>query len=95
MPMGIHTLLSGASGLISGGQKQRILIARAIISKPKILLLDEATSSLDNVSQAHVCESLNEIGCTRIVIAHRLSTIVSCDKIHFCLFYFLCRFYIT
>lgn len=82
MPMGIHTVLSEGSGLISGGQKQRILIARAIISKPKILFLDEATSSLDNISQANVCANLDKIGCTRVVIAHRLSTIIECDKIY-------------
>ena len=81
MPMGVYTILSEGSGMISGGQKQRILIARAIMSNPKILFMDEATSSLDNITQAHICENLDKIGCTRVVIAHRLSTIINCDKI--------------
>ena len=81
MPMGMHTLISEGSGSISGGQKQRLMIARAVAPKPKILFLDEATSALDNVTQKHVSEALDQMGCTRIVIAHRLSTIRHCDRI--------------
>ena len=81
MPMGMHTIISEGNGGISGGQKQRILIARALISKPKILLFDEATSALDNITQQHVAKSLSSLGCTRIVIAHRLSTVKDCDRI--------------
>ena len=81
MPMGLHTVLSEDCGTISGGQQQRILIARAIISNPKILFFDEATSALDNVTQSMVCETLESMDSTRIVIAHRLSTIIKCDRI--------------
>ena len=81
MPMGLHTILSEDCGTISGGQQQRILIARAIISNPKILFFDEATSALDNVTQSMVCDTLEQMDSTRIVIAHRLSTIIKCDRI--------------
>jgi len=81
MPMGMHTILSEGSGGISGGQKQRLLIARALITKPKILFFDEATSALDNLSQKHVSDSIAALKCTRLVIAHRLSTILHCDRI--------------
>lgn len=81
MPMGLHTVLSEDCGTISGGQQQRILIARAIISNPKILFFDEATSALDNITQSMVCETLEKMDATRIVIAHRLSTIIKCDRI--------------
>ena len=81
MPMGLHTILSEDCGTISGGQQQRILIARAVISNPKILIFDEATSALDNVTQRAVCETLEKMDSTRIVIAHRLSTIINCDRI--------------
>lgn len=81
MPMGMSTFVSEGQGTISGGQKQRILIARAIAPKPKILMFDEATSALDNKTQKKVSQSLDEMGCTRIVIAHRLSTIKNCDRI--------------
>ncbi|HHV71394.1 MAG TPA: NHLP bacteriocin export ABC transporter permease/ATPase subunit [Clostridia bacterium] len=81
MPMGMHTMISEYGSTLSGGQRQRLLIARAIISKPKILFFDEATSALDNKTQKIVTESLNSLGVTRIVIAHRLSTIANCNKI--------------
>lgn len=81
MPMGLHTILSEDCGTISGGQQQRILIARAIVSKPRILFFDEATSALDNVTQSMVSEALERMDATRIVIAHRLSTIIKCDRI--------------
>ena len=81
MPMGMHTLVSAGQGGISGGQKQRIMIARAVVSKPKILIFDEATSALDNITQRKVSNALDKMGCTRIVIAHRLSTIRHCDRI--------------
>ncbi len=81
MPMKLNTVLSEDCGTISGGQQQRILIARAIISNPKIVFFDEATSALDNITQGMVCDALEKMDATRIVIAHRLSTIIKCDRI--------------
>jgi ATP-binding cassette subfamily C protein len=81
MPMGIHTMVSEDFKSISGGQKQRILIARALVSNPKILFFDEATSALDNKTQKIVSDSINKLNITRITIAHRLSTITECDRI--------------
>ena len=81
MPMGMHTLISEGQGGISGGQKQRLMIARAVAPKPRLLLFDEATSALDNKTQRQVSESLDAMGCTRVVVAHRLSTIRHCDRI--------------
>ena len=81
MPMGMHTIIGEGQGGISGGQRQRLLIARAIVSRPKILLFDEATSALDNKTQRQVSDALDALHCTRIVIAHRLSTVKHCDRI--------------
>ena len=75
MPMGMHTVVSEGANTLSGGQRQRLLIARAIVSKPRLVFFDEATSALDNRTQAIVSESLERLNATRIVIAHRLSTI--------------------
>lgn len=82
MPMGMQTIIGEGSGGISGGQRQRILIARALVTKPKIIILDEATSALDNVGQKAVMEAMAALDNTRIVVAHRLSTVRDCDKIY-------------
>lgn len=81
MPMGMHTVVSEGATTLSGGQRQRLLIARSIVSNPKILFFDEATSALDNKTQKVVQESLDGLLSTRVVIAHRLSTIINCDRI--------------
>ena len=81
MPMKYNTLVSEMGMNLSGGQRQRILLARALVTKPKIMLLDEATSSLDTINEFKIMEWLKEKGCTRIVIAHRMSTVVDADVI--------------
>jgi len=67
---------------LSGGQRQRLMIARALVSKPRVVFFDEATSALDNHTQAMVSRSLEALPATRIVIAHRLSTIRMADHIY-------------
>jgi ABC-type bacteriocin/lantibiotic exporter with double-glycine peptidase domain len=82
MPMGIQTVISEGGGTFSGGQRLRLMIARAIVSRPRILLFDEATSALDNRTQAIVSKSLEQLQATRIVVAHRLSTIMHADRVY-------------
>lgn len=54
MPMEMHMIVAEGGSNLSGGQRQRLLIARSLVSKPKIILMDEATSALDNRMQAIV-----------------------------------------
>ncbi len=82
MPMGMHTFISEGGGTLSGGQRQRLLIARALVTRPKILIFDEATSALDNRTQQIVSESLERMQVTRLVVAHRLSTIREANRIY-------------
>ncbi|MCL2745223.1 MAG: ATP-binding cassette domain-containing protein, partial [Planctomycetaceae bacterium] len=81
MPMNMHTMITEGGGGVSGGQRQRILIARALISRPKLIFFDEATSALDNITQRHVANSIDTLKATRVIIAHRLSTIRGCDRV--------------
>ncbi|AZZ65556.1 ATP-binding cassette domain-containing protein [Metamycoplasma phocicerebrale] len=63
----------------SGGQLQRIVIARALITEPKVIVADEPIASLDISIQAQVVNLLKDL-CTMkniglIFIAHDLSMI--------------------
>jgi ABC-type bacteriocin/lantibiotic exporter with double-glycine peptidase domain len=81
MPMGMETFIGEGGAGLSGGQRQRVILARAMVTRPRILYLDEATSALDNRTQETVMESMRRLTATRIVIAHRLNTIRDADQI--------------
>jgi ATP-binding cassette subfamily B protein len=80
-PLGYDTPLVGGGLNLSGGQKQRLLLARALVSRPKVLILDEATSALDPETEAAVCASLRTLGCTQIIVTHRLASVRRADQI--------------
>ena len=52
----------------STGQIQRLALARAILREPDILLLDEPTSNLDDASESHIMETLQEIKSNMIIV---------------------------
>jgi NHLM bacteriocin system ABC transporter ATP-binding protein len=81
LPMSMHTGVSEGTSTLSGGQRQRIMIARALVSRPRMVFFDEATSALDNPTQLVVAESTRNLNATRVVIAHRLSTVADADRI--------------
>lgn len=64
-------------GTLSGGQAQRALIARALVSEPKLLLLDEATASIDSKAEEEILDILRELKgtITILMVTHDLQTI--------------------
>jgi ABC-2 type transport system ATP-binding protein len=71
----------------SSGMKQRLLIARALLSQPKLLLLDEPTRSLDPISARRFrdflrTEIVGRKGCTVVLATHNTEEAMElCDRV--------------
>jgi len=77
--VGMAQLAKQPLAALSGGQRQRILIARALVSNPKLLLLDEPTSSLDDYVERELYDLLLELNkdMTIVVVTHDISFVSS------------------
>lgn len=82
---GYNTLISEENSKLSVGEKQLLVLARTVLSNPKILILDEATSQMDTRTESMVTKAMENmmVGKTTFIIAHRLFTIKNADKIIF------------
>ncbi len=72
---------------LSGGQRQRVLIARALVSQPKLLVLDEPTASIDTKGQTDFYDLLKELNkeITILMVCHDLMIVASYAKSIACL----------
>lgn len=77
--MGMNEYAHARMSELSQGQRQRVLIARALVSKPKILLLDEPTASVDVEAQRILYDKLKELnkGITIVLVSHDMTVITS------------------
>ncbi len=82
-PEGYDTWVGERGITLSGGQRQRIVMARTLLTDPKILILDDSTSSVDTETEHLIQQALAEVmkGRTTFVIAQRLKTVISADQI--------------
>ena len=71
-------------GRLSGGQVQRALLARAIISQPRMLVLDEPLSYIDKHFESHIYRIIADIAprCTILLVSHEMSTIAAMANRH-------------
>lgn len=75
----IGNLAEKKIGNLSGGQQQRVLLARALVSSPRLLILDEPTSALDPKVRENfygILKELNEQdGVTILLVSHDIGSI--------------------
>ncbi len=68
----LNTLLIDGGYNLSGGEKERIILARALVTKPKILILDETLSEVNEDLELEIIENIKEYlkDSTIIYISH-------------------------
>lgn len=75
----ISDLRNRKIGNLSGGQQQRVMLARAMVSSPKILIMDEPTSALDPKIREEFYELIKVLnrddGVTVLLVSHDVSSI--------------------
>ena len=76
--VGLVGIESQAFSQLSGGQAQRVLIARALVSDPKLLLLDEPTANVDTETQQQIFDLIQTLHphVTVLMVTHDLPTII-------------------
>lgn len=73
--------------MFSSGMRQRLLIARALLSRPRMLLLDEPTRSMDPLSARGFRQLLRKLthegeGCTVVLATHNSEEAMElCDRV--------------
>jgi zinc transport system ATP-binding protein len=75
--VGMEALCSRPVGELSGGEFQRTMLARAIISSPKLLVLDEPDTYVDNQFETELYSLLKELNeqMTILLVSHDIGTI--------------------
>lgn len=75
--VGLKALHSRPIGELSGGEFQRTMLARAIISSPRLLVLDEPDTHVDNQFETELYALLKELNknITILLVSHDIGTI--------------------
>jgi zinc transport system ATP-binding protein len=77
--LGIAELLDRPLGVLSGGQLKRVLIARAMVTRPRLLLLDEPEAGIDVGGEQTLYELLSQLvshhHLTALVCSHELDLV--------------------
>jgi ATP-binding cassette subfamily C protein LapB len=84
LPKGLDTEVPEGGDSVSGGQRQLIALTRMLIGNSNILLLDEPTASMDERTEKHILNTINQTllpNQTLIVVTHKPSLLTLVDRI--------------
>lgn len=75
--VGLTELQSRSIGELSGGELQRTMLARAIVSSPRLLVLDEPDTHVDNRFETELYSLLRELNktITILLVSHDIGII--------------------
>ena len=75
--VGLEALHSRPIGELSGGEFQRTMLARAIISSPRLLVLDEPDTHVDNLFETELYALLKDLNkdVTILLVSHDIGII--------------------
>ena len=75
--VGMESLRSRSIGSLSGGEFQRTMLARAIVSSPKLLVMDEPDTHVDNKFEMELYALLKELNkrMTILLVSHDIGII--------------------
>jgi len=75
--VGLTSLSKRSIGELSGGEFQRAMLARAIISNPRLLVLDEPDSHVDNRFEMELYTLLKDLNeyMAILLVSHDIGTI--------------------
>jgi zinc transport system ATP-binding protein len=75
--VGLTELQSRSIGELSGGELQRTMLARAIVSSPRLLILDEPDTHVDNRFETELYSLLRELNktITILLVSHDIGII--------------------
>jgi D-xylose transport system ATP-binding protein len=62
-------------GTLSGGNQQKVVLAKAMMTKPKVVFLDEPTRGIDVGAKLEVYELVNQLtasGCAVVLVSSEL-----------------------
>jgi putative ABC transport system ATP-binding protein len=83
MPDGLNTELWTGGAPLSLGQANRLMLARALVSSPKLLILDETLDHMDSDIRETVLPAVmgTRSPWTLIVVTHSDEVVKLCDRV--------------